>query len=689
VDLIINMTKLLLLAALNLAVFIFAISVQQRLFRCKQRTEKLFVWMFLYVSVIVVLLTVLGLLQILWLVSVSMAVVLLLAALYLLMRPDLKFLKRNASLIKSLLQDLYTDRLLFISSLLVGLVFFYKFLFALISHPYEEDSLYYHIPIAASFLQSGNFLDVCHYNFPWSYPSNSELLSLWFILPFHNDALVNLQNFPVFIGLCCLGFLLCSEAGLERKWCIWGALLTASFPSFIEFLDTQKNDVLVAFFVLSSVLFLERFGKRRTWIDLFCGALSLGLLIGTKLTGLLFALVIITIYGALFFFRRKTVTSFLSTLTLLLLGSIFVGSFWYVRNAVIIGNPVYPVPVKIAGHTIFDSKVGIVDSTSVVAVVQRTGNPTRVLWLFPFAIVRGSHGCGVLFLISCAVFLCWRMWQRRNRRDPPIRYMIIALVFLFVYCFIPFSGATELDVLRKGDGMRFISGGLILGALSFIHFYQGKFKSGLLFSAVAVDLLMNPRDILLGLFIGLGIPKEHFLSIETMKYVLVSVFTVLFAYILLISLLKHVLSSASMAKYLVLPLCTFVLIIVSIKQEWRAEFYSGLIKRYAGERTDLFRYVEDNIKGKKLIVAPMSVTVPFYDRFFNNQVWATPRESWFVVGNEWEITDKDYMIICGNYSPLTQEQLHTIPFCVMRYLNDNFHAVYSDGYSFVYERNHL
>jgi hypothetical protein len=697
VDLISNMMKLLLLAALNLAVFIFAISVQQRFFKCQRRTEKLFVWIFSYVSAIIVLLTVLGSLQCLSLASASVAAALLGSVSYLLMRPSLRFLTQIRPVLKTLQQDLIGDKFLFISCLLVGLTISYKLVFAIIAYPYEEDSLFYHIPIAVSFLQSGNFVDVSHYNFYWSFPSNGELLSLWFLLPFHNDALVNLQNFPIFIGLCCLAFLLCSEAGLEKKWCIWSALLTASFPAFIEFLDTQKNEMLVAFWVLSSVFLLERYSKNKRWIYLFCGSASLGLLVGTKLTGLLFAAVIMAVYGILFLFRRKHIASLLSLLSSVLAVFIIVGSFWYVRNLIVVNNPIYPSPVKISGRTVFEGKESFADSTSVFAVAKRAsiGGATGVYSLLPISMIKGGHGGGILFLISCVAFLGWWLWQRSNWRSPCIRLMLIAMLFLSVYGFIPYSGAItnqkalDLDVLKSGDGMRFISAGFIFGIVAFVGFYQGRFKTGLLSLAVILNLLMNPRDILLGLFVGFGIPKEHFLSIETLRYVLFILLGLIVIYVLGLLLLKHFVSSGHKGGYVVVPFCAFVLITVSIKQAWRADFYAGLIRRYSGKSTGLFHYVENNIEGQRIIVAPMTVAAPFYGKHFDNRVWARPRQPEFVVGNQWDVSDKDCMIICGNYSPLTQEQLQTIPLSVLRYVRGNFHVVYKDDYSFVFSRSNL
>ncbi|MGA9364084.1 MAG: hypothetical protein WBW16_06915 [Bacteroidota bacterium] len=688
------MMKLLLLAALNFAVFIFAISVQQRFFKCERRGEKLFVWIFSYVSVIVVFLTVLGSLQCLSLASASAAAALLGSASYLLMRPSLRFLRQTRLLLKTLQQDLIGDKFLFISSLLVGLIIFYKLVFAIVAYPYEEDSLFYHIPMAVSFLQSGNFFDVSHYNFYWSFPSNSELLSLWFLLPFHNDALVNLQNFPIFVGLCCLAFLLCREAGLEKKWCIWSALLTASFPAFIQFLDTQKNEMLVAFWVLSSVFFLERYSKDKKWIYLFCGSASLGLLVGTKLTGLLFAAIITAVYEILFLFRRKSVPPFLSLFSLVLVVFVCVGSFWYVRNLIAVNNPIYPSPVKISNRTVFEGRESFADSTSVFAVAKRAsiGGAAGVYSLLPISMIKGGHGSGILFLISSVAFLGWSVWQRSNRRSPCIRLMVIAMLFLSVYCFIPYSGAItnqralDLDVLRSGDGMRFISAGFILGIVAFVRFYQGGFKTALLASAVILNLLMNPRDILLGLFIGFGIPKEHFLSLETLGYVLSLLLALVFIYVIALLVLKHFLSSGRKAGYVVVPFCAFVLMTVSIKQAWRAEFYAGLIRRYSGESTGLFQYVENNIEGKKIILAPMSIAAPFYGKHFDNQVWARPRQPEFVVGNQWDVSDKDCMIICGNYSSLTQEQFQTIPLSLLQYIKGKFHVVYSDNYSFVFSR---
>jgi hypothetical protein len=215
---------------------------------------------------------------------------------------------------------------------------------------YGFDTLWYHMPFAASYVQSGSvtglhFTDPLYLN--WFYPANSELIHATGILFFDRDLLSPLIN---------LGWL---GLALLAAWCIGrpygvGAL---SMLGVCVLLGTRgiagagvdggqagdaKNDIVGIALLMSAVALLInagpqlKNGARRAWPagPLVVAGLAAGLAAGTKLdllaavALLTVGVIVVTPSGA----RRVAALAFGLPLVL-------AGGFWYARNLVSTGNP--------------------------------------------------------------------------------------------------------------------------------------------------------------------------------------------------------------------------------------------------------------------------------------------------------------------------------------------------------------
>jgi hypothetical protein len=196
------------------------------------------------------------------------------------------------------------------------------------------DSLWYHLPWAASFAQTGHitplrFTDV-EYLTPF-YPATAELLHSLGIVLLGRDTLSPGLNLA-FLGLVLLaGYCIGRPRGLGAATMVGAALAMALPMMRFSQAGSAANDVVGVFFLLASLGLLSR---ARSPAALALAAISAGLAIGTKLS--LVAPALALSVGAVAIApraRRRPVAGLWAA------GLVLAGGYWYVRNLIAVGNP--------------------------------------------------------------------------------------------------------------------------------------------------------------------------------------------------------------------------------------------------------------------------------------------------------------------------------------------------------------
>jgi hypothetical protein len=316
---------------------------------------------------------------------------------------------------------------------------------ALALPPYAFDALTYHLTTVATWIQHSNLaptpLSLCCAR----YPANAELMFAWPMLLTHTDYLVD----TVQIGFALLGA--CSVAGivstakLGNTAAAAAAGLFAVSPIVLTQSPTAYADLIVAGLALAALYGLFQFIVTSKPARLVPAAVATGLLLGTKGTGVLWAsILIVGASGSLVVAaRRGDVTPRLAARSFgaLVVVCLALGTFWYVRNWIDTGNPVYPFRVAPAGVELFNGPVRIHDiltppptapNTSRVVTIARSWATDLDFWRHgPYVYERRLGGLGPLWPWLGLPLLLPLVFVLVRRRDPLLA-VLAGIVAVFV-----------------------------------------------------------------------------------------------------------------------------------------------------------------------------------------------------------------------------------------------------------------
>ncbi len=205
------------------------------------------------------------------------------------------------------------------------------------------DTLWYHLPFAARFVQTGSIVHL-HYVDSQAvtvfYPANSELFHALGLLLFGTDVLSPAIN----LGWAALALVAAWSIG--RRYgrgphCLMAVLLVLGTPGLVL---TQPggayNDVVDVALLLCSAALLVNGGTRAQTCAI--AAVAAGLALGTKYTMIV---PVVGLGAGVTVISPRAVRA--RNALIWLAGLIALGGFWYVRNAVAVGNPLPSLSIHI------------------------------------------------------------------------------------------------------------------------------------------------------------------------------------------------------------------------------------------------------------------------------------------------------------------------------------------------------
>lgn len=354
----------------------------------------------------------------------------------------------------------YLTNLLLIISFIVFISFFY---FGITTK--QPTSLDYNIPIAKTVL-SGDFLRV-HSLDPFMYfPGSSHVILAAFVY----------LGFPNLFGL--LGwvflFIVCKKLGetfgLNKYMALIFAASICTTASVIRTIQDQSIDKWLAAWFVLSVILLEK--AQRNFKSTFLIGLSLGMLIGTKYSGPLFFLALVSVYA-------KKLLGFLNIPRFVILSIVFsiAGLFWYLRNFILEGNPYYPANLPFfKGYPNYTQQ-------------------DWMLWRIPI-----NYPAGIIPLINSFLseYMIWAfsgfvvVWflihsyrKKQSVGNKILRITMLSITTAFVSLFLPITPPHKVELFHIVSNIRYIYIPVILLTLG-AFLIADRYKKNSLLATVSV-----------------------------------------------------------------------------------------------------------------------------------------------------------------------------------------------------------
>lgn len=299
------------------------------------------------------------------------------------------------------------------------------------------DDLGYHGPTVARWIREGHFSYVAR-NFTAYYPFNSELLSLWYVLPFHADAWAALAGLFWLVLIACSAGALARELGLSTATALLVVTLTICSPDIHWQVRTfSPTDLAAASFIFAGIYFaglaMRRIATGSATAESLYAGLLIGAAVGCKITVIPVFLVVLV---AVLFSGKPSIRCAL----VFCVAAALTGSFWYVRNWINTGNPLFPAAIgPFAGPWTSEQQ-------STEKLIHLVGHSQS--WPQLLSILKKDFDWPISLAVLSLVGYLAALGQEFRRtpfsadQNNTLRRTLLAsgLALLAVYPFVPFSG---------------------------------------------------------------------------------------------------------------------------------------------------------------------------------------------------------------------------------------------------------
>jgi Dolichyl-phosphate-mannose-protein mannosyltransferase len=216
-----------------------------------------------------------------------------------------------------------------------------------------SDGPIYHLYFAVRWWKDGRLFLVASpfgENAATYFPANGDLWFTWLMAAWGGDGLAKVGQAP-FLVLASLAAYACArELGAGRSASLVATCWFASSTPLLLFSFEPNVDTIFVAGYLMAIYFFLRASRGAGDTAAYClGALAAGEALGTKAVGVVFvppllALALVVNLMQAVPARDKVIRSLV-----IVIGPLVSGGFWYIRNAFLTGNPLYPLEVRLWG----------------------------------------------------------------------------------------------------------------------------------------------------------------------------------------------------------------------------------------------------------------------------------------------------------------------------------------------------
>ncbi len=219
-----------------------------------------------------------------------------------------------------------------------------------------SDGPIYHLYFAVRWWKAGRlFLVAAPFgeNAASYFPVNGELWFTWLMASWGGDRLARVGQVPflVLAGVAAFGCARALQASRSASL-IATCWFVSSTPLLLFSLEPNVDTIFVAGYLIATYFFLRALHENEGQAALVLGALAAGLALGTKAVAVVFVPPLLALAAASILYGRLPARTKIAQIATVILCPLFTGGYSYLHNAILTGNPLYPLEVRILGRTL-------------------------------------------------------------------------------------------------------------------------------------------------------------------------------------------------------------------------------------------------------------------------------------------------------------------------------------------------
>jgi len=332
------------------------------------------------------------------------------------------------------------------------IVYVWLFVLAANRPPALYDELSYHVPAIHKWVLEGRVHWFAVDPKVNGFPMAVEVMSFFSYYLLGSEHLLNASNL-LFLPVAVLGLtIIANTFGVRGLWAWFASSLFLFVPVVVTLGATCLVDVAFAcavIGVLASMCLILRQRERIGWRHALLWGANAGLMIGCKGTGAPFLVVSATVllFVGFGYPMERSFAKWLALLAAGLTAALLVGGFWYARNLVMTGDPVYPFQVSLGKWTLIPGEDPhkwtsiepfLTGDSGIPAYVRRWPRPLMFLlaWVEPLG--ASHHALGGLGHFWClvaipSIVVAWVLVVLKHRKGlaGPLLVVTVSVAAMF------------------------------------------------------------------------------------------------------------------------------------------------------------------------------------------------------------------------------------------------------------------
>jgi len=216
----------------------------------------------------------------------------------------------------------------------------------------------------------------------------------------------------------------------------YASLVLATTPLFVLYSIQALNNMMATFYLVLATLHMVLTFHCQNKFRILTAGFFYGFALSTTYLALYFAFPFIVVTFLLF---QRNVKEWIRTLKLFLLGVTLTGALWYVRNLIVLGNPIWPFAYQVLGGRFIDRVMiaSALQSIHDVGIYVSFGKEPDILDWFYF-VFFGRVGFPALSLLTAfGVILSVTSHHEIKKWTAPILAFVPIILMILSFDFFP------------------------------------------------------------------------------------------------------------------------------------------------------------------------------------------------------------------------------------------------------------